>query len=233
MAQTLVVNQSLIEWCDKQVAEGKKLEICWEGGGDSGWVYFQIDGKNIGDHDDSPEIETLINKMHDELDYGSWAGEFSANGSAVYDPESKAFVGTDSYSENESSEFKTDIKILIHKSLWFDSVSYSIEDEDPDEQNIQTDFQFQIRNGFRTIEHDKVREQIIDVLVKEAERINDEYESVNDEEFIGIWDHNEIQRSEFKVEGDYLVYDIHSISISIRSNIDKDICLSLKHDEDE
>ena len=147
MAQTLTVDQSLIKWCDKQVAEGKKLEICWEGGGDSGWVYFQIDGKNVGEVN-IPEISTLVDRMYDELDYGSWAGEFSANGSAEYNPELKAFIGIDNYSESETSDFKKDIEIIIPKSLWFDAVRYSIEDSDPDEQDVQTDFQFQIRNGF-------------------------------------------------------------------------------------
>lgn len=232
MAQTLTVDQSLIKWCDKQVAKGKKLEICWEGGGDSGWVYFQIDGKNVGEVN-IPEISTLVDRMYDELDYGSWAGEFSANGSAEYNPELKAFIGIDNYSESETSNFETDIEIIIPKSLWFDAVIYSIEDSDPDEQDVQTDFQFQIRNGFLSEEHNELREKYIDILTKTAERINDDYESSDDEEFTGIWDHNLIQRTDFVEDGDNLVYVINRISISVRSNIDKDIFLKLKPEDDE
>mgnify|MGYP003335272251 CR=1 FL=1 len=37
---------SLIDWCDQQVADGHDLKLHWEGGGDSGWCYFTIDGEN-------------------------------------------------------------------------------------------------------------------------------------------------------------------------------------------
>ena len=55
--------------------------------------------------------------MDNELDYGSWAGDFSANGEAVYDSKEKAFVGTDYYSETESVPVKVSIPINIPKDL--------------------------------------------------------------------------------------------------------------------
>jgi hypothetical protein len=46
------------------------------------------------------------------LDYGSWAGEFNASGSAVYDPETKTFEGEDIYTEDE-----TDTLLLIEHEV--------------------------------------------------------------------------------------------------------------------
>lgn len=87
----------VIAWCCNMADAGHTLEICWEGGGDSGWVYFELDGKTI----ENDITEFMVNKMYDELDYGSWAGEFNASGRAQFDPATKKFVGTDHYSQED------------------------------------------------------------------------------------------------------------------------------------
>ena len=73
---------SVKEWCDQQVAEGKELTLRWEGGGDSGWVYFELDGSQV----ENEYTEKLVDYCYDVLDYGSWAGEFDATGEATYNP---------------------------------------------------------------------------------------------------------------------------------------------------
>ena len=47
----------------------------WEGGGDSGYISIK---------DDFPCSETIERFCDDYLDYGSWAGEFSSNGTIYY-----------------------------------------------------------------------------------------------------------------------------------------------------
>ena len=92
-AKTIEVKKTVLEWCKEQVAQGHELKICWEGGGDSGWCYFQIDGEEANNE----YTDHLVNSMYSELDYGSWAGEFTATGEATFDPSENAFVGIDDY----------------------------------------------------------------------------------------------------------------------------------------
>jgi len=53
--------KDVITWLDKLSDEGKNIQICWEGGGDSGWVYFQIDGEQVADN---PMIDLLVDRMY-------------------------------------------------------------------------------------------------------------------------------------------------------------------------
>ena len=114
--------EDVIKWCDKKSAEGSTVAICWEGGGDSGWVYMEVDNAETND----AEGDWLVDKMYDVLDYGSWAGEFSASGRAEYDPETKTFEGEDIYSEDESESLELSddeiITIKIPKKYFFEEI---------------------------------------------------------------------------------------------------------------
>ena len=119
--------EDVIKWCDKKTTEGSKIAICWEGGGDSGWVYMEVDGKQSTD----PEAEWLVDRMYSVLDYGSWAGEFNASGRAEYDIKTKIFEGDDIYSEDEikSIELSNDdiITIKIPKKYFFEELRVEFE----------------------------------------------------------------------------------------------------------
>lgn len=119
--------QDVIKWCDEQSQEGRTIVIRWDGGGDSGWVYLEVDGEQVS----APEADWLINKMCDILDYGSWAGEFSAAGSATYDSETKTFDGEDIYSEDETATLTLNgddvILIKIPKKFYFETLSVEFE----------------------------------------------------------------------------------------------------------
>jgi hypothetical protein len=229
MSQKLLTTSDLIKWCDEQVAQGKELGMSWEGGGDSGWVYFTIDGDQVSDSAENDQIRQLVDRMYDELDYGSWAGEFSAQGEAIYSPEQKAFVGTDYYGEDSTVHQECSINIVVPKSLWFDAVEYNMENEDP---NI--DFAFIVRNGFLTEAHEKVRQQIIEDLDDAVEQEIKKYTSQEyHEDYRSIWQSDRIQRSDFREVGDNLVYTIEEIGIGVIETQDKDIYLELITDEDD
>ncbi len=114
--------QKVIDWCDAQVAQEQEVALRWEGGGDSGWVYLTVDGEEVS----CDEATWLIDQMYEQLDYGSWAGEFSANGDATYDPETKEFVGIDSYSEDEHNTLQLSeedfIEIRVPGRFYFDTI---------------------------------------------------------------------------------------------------------------
>jgi hypothetical protein len=119
--------EDVIKWCDEQSQNGNEVAICWEGGGDSGWVYMEVDGCQTS----SEEADWLVDRMCDILDYGSWAGEFNASGRAIYDAETKVFEGDDVYTEdtNEEIELKDDqiIKIKIPKKYFLETLRVEFE----------------------------------------------------------------------------------------------------------
>jgi hypothetical protein len=119
---------NLLRWCKEQVEAGRELKLCWEGGGDSGWAYFQIDGQTV----ENTFTEKLTDMMYAELDYGSWAGEFSAQGEATFDADIKAFVGTDYYSETANTSIESDIIVSVPKDIWFDNIRISVDIQEGD-----------------------------------------------------------------------------------------------------
>jgi hypothetical protein len=231
MSQELITKAELIKWCDQQVKEGKELKLHWEGGGDSGWVYFTIDDKQLSNEADSPkEVNELIELMYNHLDYGSWAGEFNASGEAVYDSEEKAFVGIDNYSEDDTYHQECEIKISVPKTLWFDFIEYNLEGEEP-----SIDIAFIIRNGFLTDEHDETAKNIVSHLEQEISKEITKYQSkYNDgQEYRNIWQNDRFPRSAFVEEGDDLVYTIEELNIGTYDTQEKEVYLELITDEDE
>lgn len=223
-AKKLEVKKSVIDWCKQQVAEGKQLAIHWEGGGDSGWCYFQING-----HEKNNEYtEYLTDMMYSELDYGSWAGEFSANGEAIFSVEESAFVGVDYYSEDDTVSEECKIELRIPKDLWFDSVSYQIE-ADTDEHS-RVEVTYNIKNGFHSAEHHASVEALEKYLEAEANDVIDNFCN-GDNEYRGMWDNNTIERSEFKEEGDVLVYTITNLDIRTAESTERDIYLEISEED--
>lgn len=220
-----VQKQSLIEYLDALVAEGKEISMGWEGGGDSGWAWFHIDDQRLDEDSDNVYIRTLLDHMYNMLDYGSWAGEFNASGEAIYDAEQKAFVGIDYYTEDETVQYACDVKIRIPKSLWFDNIEISIQNEEAD-----VDSAFHVRNGFLTQEHDDFIEELNDQLHKDVYAVIEKFRNDQKQnEYRSMWESLDINRSEFKEEGDYMVYNMETLAIGTETNIDKSICLEVKN----
>lgn len=214
--------QAAIDWCDQQAAEGNELILEWDGGGDSGWVQFKVDGEYVNNE----HTEFITDLMYDELDYGSWAGEFTATGSASYDPDTQSFEGVDIYSEDETVAFNYKYIFRVPKSLWFDSLSYSLQYETG--WGDEKEFTFNIRNGFLTEKH----EQTIHKLGVDFDAVVDDIvaawnDDENNGEFNGISDNGTILRQSFQEEGDFLVHTLDTISIRTRREEDKDVSIRL------
>lgn len=220
--------QELLNWCEKQASAGKELTMIWEGGGDSGWVHFEIDEDTTSE----PEAEELVDMMYEMLDYGSWAGEFSASGEATYDRELKAFLGTDFYSESASDT--TEAKIEVRVPVWLPFSDMEITTED-DKINVRT--KFHITNGF---EHPRTRE-IEDTLnetlqPKFSEAVDQAIEKTG-QEFESTWQTYRLERKDFVVDGDELVHVIEEVHYGYFDESDRDIVINLaellKEEEEE
>jgi hypothetical protein len=210
--------KDIIAWCDKQVEEGKLLELCWEGGGDSGWVFFEVDGESA----DGEEISALVDMMYTELDYGSWAGEFSANGRAEYNSKTKCFEGIDYYSEDEydTMTLAEPIKIFIPKSFGFDSVEYAINGESED--GVSFDISFNIINGFITPELRELEEESSEYL---KTKVLEAFDKINVSYFN---EHKLIERHEMNTINDSIVLTISQVDYSFYNETEHEISIDLQ-----
>jgi hypothetical protein len=217
---------STMDWLMEQSEQGRTLEIVWEGGGDSGWVHFEIDGENY----ENVYTEHLVEYMHEELDYGSWAGEFSASGRAEFNPKTKCFEGTDYYSEDETITIDTKIDVLIPDDLWFDSVSLNL-DGNYDEDVI-CEARFTIKNGFMTSKHEDCLSQLEKVISEKANKEILNYLNTTSSDIRGCWDNFRIPFSEFNKDDNpgFLTHTILELSVGILNENDKPVCLDLNEE---
>lgn len=134
---------------------GTDITITWEGGNDEGSYELLVDDEPLSiSWGNKESIEyRLIDMLGDIIGHYSFAGDFSCNGSATYDPEQNAFVGSDYYEESESFLYKIPkepIKIVIPKDLWFDRVYVGVGGWDGD---VDVSFRLEVNNGPVVDEH--------------------------------------------------------------------------------
>ena len=211
-----VQNQTLVDYCDNLAKQGKEIALNWEGGGDSGWVFFTIDGKQ----DDNELIRKLVDVCYDTLDYGSWAGEFSSNGQAVYNSKTKTFEGIDNYGEDTTETHKCKIEVSVPEAVWFDSLNVDIDDG-----NVNVEFE--IRNGFKDENLVAIKEDLDQSLSDRVREEIDKY-SDNDSNYRSLYENFNIQRSEFKQKGDNLVYYITRLDMGTQTVEEKDITVDVR-----
>lgn len=219
-AEQPAVKKSVIEWCDEQSKDEKELAIVWDGGGDSGWVYFEIDGTTV----ENQYTEALVDYIVDELDYGSWAGEFTANGRAVYHPENKMFEGIDYYGEDENEVLDTDIKIALPKSLWFDTVHVEVECHA--EEHCRINVSTLVKNGFLTPKHSEICSNLEKELQDEFDAVIENYEDP-EHDFRYCSDSWILDRSEGVALGDDLIFSITKLDVSVSNTSENQIVLDL------
>ena len=193
--------------------------------GDSGWAYFEINGETV----ENQYTEALVDYIHDELDYGSWAGEFSATGTAVYDSDTKIFEGTDYYSEDENHVLDRNIKIAVPKNLWFDTVHVEVECHY--EESCDVNVSLLVKNGFLTPQHSEICATLEKKLQDKFDEIFNTYED-GDYEFRHCNDAWILDRMGGEETKDgMLIFTINEIDISVSSTSERQIVMNL-NDQD-
>jgi len=213
--------KSILNWLKELDENGNELAICWEGGGDSGWVYFEVDGER----EESEYAEALVDYMNEELNYGSWAGEFSANGKAIYDHKTRTFEGTDYYGEDGNDVLDVDFRIKVPKKLWFDTLHVEVDacyDEAP-----AVSVQFLVKNGFLTHEHTNICSNLEEVLKDDFTSLFDNYESTDSHEFRGCNDSWILERSGAIEDEDDLIFIISKVDVQTIDREDRTVVLEL------
>lgn len=187
---------SVIAWCDKQVEEGREIKLIWDGGGDSGWCHFHVDGEEAR----GPEIDWLIDKMDSELDYGSWAGEFFASGEALYDSKTKVFEGEDTYTEDAETYIESVVTITVPaKFNNFEFLTIRTEDEE-----CHTEVNLVVRNGIKHPDKTAWEENLAKTCQETFPDLIEKGYEGNDE-IISFWGTYNIPFEDFEIceNGDY------------------------------
>ncbi|MET4545681.1 hypothetical protein ABIE26_002999 [Pedobacter africanus] len=193
--------KTMIAYCDELVKLGRELAVTWEGGSDSGWFDFTIDGKPIDSPD--PSQEKIIKCVADVMGYGSFDGDFTARGEVVYNPKTKCFEGQDEYSEDEHDSCDCKLPVEIPSTIWFDKMLIHLESEHSFGGSVTINLQ--LNNGPLSTAHETWQDAYAKIL---ESRFNHEIHQL--EEFNGVWDNIELDFMDFKKRGKVRVYEITS-----------------------
>lgn len=219
-AKEPVIKKSIVQWCnDLHQADGQ-LALIWDGGGDSGWVHFELDGETI----ENEYTECLVERMYDTLNYGSWAGEFSASGKAMYNPQTNAFEGVDYYGEDGHDAIDVNFKIHVPKKLWFDTLHIEVESYNDESPNVSV--RLLIKNGFLTQEHSDFCSNLETTLTEKFNDVFYTYESKT-YDFRGCSDSWILERAN-AIEGENdLIFEIVQVEIQTIDSEERAIVLEL------
>ena len=216
--QTKVKETTLREWCDGLVADGKELRLRWDGGNDSGCVDLEWDD-GVLPH--NPEASTIIDMCYRVLDYGSWAGDFSASGYAEYDKVTHSFRGENEEYVSEDTSFDCTVSIVIPTDIHFNSVIIAVEVYEQGSPHAEVTFN--ITNGFitdyaRKIER-KIEQSIKDYCGSIQESLKDGSE---------INDTIVLEKEEFTKSKGNLSFTIKSLSGTRRESVSRDILVPIE-----
>lgn len=224
----LTVSKEVIDWCNQQVDKGKELKFTWEGGGDSGWASLVLNGKEVS----NDYSNQLLDGIYEELDYGSWAGEFFSSGEAIYNKEDQSFTGIDDYQEEESFPNYCDIVLRIPDKLWYDSIEVRIESDGEEIHDDAVSVRFVIKNGFISDEHGYYAEALEKQILGEVRQEVDKF--INDGgEFRSVWQTIVLERKDSEQVPDYIQHKIDCIMIGTMTNDEKYIELNLTQDDEQ
>ena len=176
----------------------KEIKVTWEGGNDEGSFYLHIDGKDTDiDYTRKDGTYELIDYIADEIGYGSFAGDYNANGEVIYDVEMGAFVGYDDCEmlQDYTYKFKKPLVFSILKELWFDSVLVDISGYSED---MDISVRLSISNGPVFQEHMDFESNAVKIIEKEVDhQIFNDIDEVRD-----VWFSQEYGRDNLSVDID-------------------------------
>ena len=217
--------QKAKKYLTKLLSEGaKEIKITWEGGNDEGSFCLYVDEKEVNvDWNKRDGSYDLIDYVAEEIGYGSFAGDFDTNGEVVYDVEKKAFIGNDSYEEQQEFTYKLrkPLVLTIPKDLWFDTVEADMSGY---EDEIDASVRLSITNGPVVQEHIDFESKSVKALEELAIQLFDDIDEVRD-----MWiSEAPIKREDLSVDKDGNPY--HTLTQIIYSKYvgdDKDVFIQL------
>jgi hypothetical protein len=195
---------------DALAAEGKEIKVTWEGGNDSGGYNLFVDGVEVN-YSDTLYDELVEEIISDEIDYGSWTGDYSADGSVVYNSDQGAFIGEGREVESDYCSLKdVSIEIRVPKILNFDRIQINTEGTFCWGE-LDATFRFIINNGPVFEEHSKIEKSMVCYVEESITHILETHKDAKDEEIGWVSNEWSIRRESFKEDGDDLVSNINEV----------------------
>lgn len=227
--------ETIKKWLDELAMIGQ-VTIQYDGGNDNGCIDLLVGGES--NYEDPDKIESKVTDLAlDELNYGSFAGDFNCSGTLYYNPDNGEFAGTDLYSENDtySLDLREDeyysykpIAIRIPKHIWFDSISIGT---DSHIEDFDVVVEMLISNGPVTEEHAEV-ERTTEKYVKDCmDNLISAFEG--DYDITYVYNDNVINYNDFKEEGEFLVAYIDEFNFNYDNTNEKDVSFFITENQDQ
>ena len=200
-----LTRSDVLAWCKQQHEQGEELKIQWTGGGDSGYAEW------VGTAPENEYTDYLIDLCYDELDYGSWAGEFSSNGQVDFSLEENAFVGEDDYSEDDYFDYEINLEFRFPKSIQFDDCHFEV--DCPHDERCSFNLTLTLKNGFNDAEFQQKTVEDLEILLEQ--HVVDNMQKYIDEcnnDYLRCYHSDVIPRSDFHEDGDDVVYVLKYIN---------------------
>ena len=220
---------SLRQRLDAMAAEGKEIKVTWEGGNDSGGYNLFVDGQEVNYGD--AFFDEVIDFVIDAVDYGSWAGDYFADGSVYYNKDEGAFIGEGKETTSDGGSLEDIcIEIIIPKYLNFDRIEI-LTDGTFCWEELNTTFKFVIVNGPVFQEHLEIEKSMESYLTESITHILHTDEACKDEEVGWVYNDWSIPREQFTEEGDSLVFIIDSLDYTYNNTIHQPYHISINEEQ--
>jgi len=210
------ITPTLIERCN-ELSQAQELAVSWSGGGDSGCFNVLVNDAEIGEE---PLCEALIAIVSEAVGYWSFDGDFDAEGTVVYDPETQTFEGYDNCTEKTWTNRTCCMEVSIPESLWFDQLLLTFTNEENDCPEVEV--QFRIEHGPKSPLHTRT-EKLLRRRLSEA--LNQELKYLDD--VADMWEEYSIARSDFIKQGNMLSYTIPEFGYSTYRTATQEIFIDL------
>jgi hypothetical protein len=233
MSETVVKKtkkkETVKQYLDRLSKEGKTIKVTWDGGGDNGTFDLEVDdvSQSVLWNDDSPE-SAIISRIESVLGYGSFAGEFYCSGYVEYVPEKKEFIGTDTYSKEEtfSVTLEKPLQIEIPIEVHFDRIDILIE------RDCMVQVSLFIKDGpvldFHLETEEMIQSKLEDFL--QGDKLGEIIGKLTEEEWNTSYDEKSYDFSSLKKnkKGTARILEIKEIDYSTDPSTDKEIVVSFK-----
>jgi len=220
---------SLRQKLDALAAEGKKIKVTWEGGNDSGGYNLFVDGDQVNYGD--AFFDEVIDFVSDTIDYGSWSGDYFADGAVYYNKDEGSFIGEGKDTTSDGGCLEgISIEIRVPKYLNFDSIDMETEGTFCFDELVCS-FRFGINNGPVFEEHSDIEKSMESYLLESVTHILQTDEACKDEEIGWVSNTWSIPREEFKEEEDSLVFIIDSIDYNFNNTVHQSYHITINEEQ--
>lgn len=191
--------KTALAYCRELTKNGEKLAMIWDGGNDEGYINIFLNDQCLSETDDV-QLHRLHIYLENNLGYGSFAGNFFAEGRCEFDHEDGCFIGTGTYTEEKADTEFCDFELQVPSDFWFDAIQVSIQGR---YETPTVEIDFEIRNGPTPTSYDQWRKRLQTQLTKELNKFTAEFDAD-----VALWERMRIPRNEFDEKDGFLTHVI-------------------------